>query len=83
MSLKQKMDLINNTFGGQILAIYIIIIAFYCQLPDLLMGRLKKNLIRVTIYLSCNVLTWIIAAEFHSFVISSKILLGTFQLIFL
>jgi len=47
---------------------FVLDVAFYCEFPTILIGASVKAVVEVGMYFIFNTLTWIIAAEFHSFV---------------
>jgi len=65
-SLKSKITKINKIVGGQLLAFYIVATAYYCAVPDILMGYLKEETLETeVVYFIINIFIWITAAEFH------------------
>ncbi|CAL8098484.1 unnamed protein product [Orchesella dallaii] len=69
VKLKKNIGFINQVLGKHILAFYIVVIAYFCDLPDVL-NELKEvntySIGKLGFFLILNMTTWILAAEFHS-----------------
>ncbi|CAL8098487.1 unnamed protein product [Orchesella dallaii] len=68
-NLKRKISFINSVLGNLVLATYVCVIAYYCELPDVLMGVGDfnvKSIEKVIMHFFANTVTWTLAAEFHS-----------------
>lgn len=67
--LRWKMDVINDFFGNQLLAWYIVVVAFYCKVPDMVMSpSFSDTLGIIFIYMANDSIGWIIAAEYYHLV---------------
>ncbi|CAL8124328.1 unnamed protein product [Orchesella dallaii] len=62
--VKRKIETVSKLFSAQILCIYIIVVTYYCQLPETV--RMGLSPIQFFPYFVINASFFIVAAEFHS-----------------
>lgn len=67
--LRWKMDIINEYFVNQILAWYLVVVAFYCKVPEIVMSPLfTQSKLFMFVYMTCDSIGWLTAAEYYHLV---------------
>ncbi len=66
-NLKWKIDVVNSFIGNQLLASFLICVAYYCSVPVLIINSEEHiSPIMMVIYLAFDTIGWVTAAEYYN-----------------